>query len=111
LGLKHSAEAPPNKADAADLRKHHFSCMRKKKLKKLPAEVLKRYEKWKDIVSVSGPPGLRLIRGLNDEALSGEWKGHRSSRLNEQYRVIYRVERSRVCVEVVSITDHDYRGK
>jgi addiction module RelE/StbE family toxin len=82
-----------------------------RQLKELPAEVLKRYEKWKDIVSVSGPPGLCLIRGLNDEALGGEWRGHRSSRLNDQYRVIYRVERNRVRVEVVSITAHDYRRK
>jgi addiction module RelE/StbE family toxin len=54
---------------------------------------------------------LAEFRGLNDEALSGEWRGHRSSRLNDQYRVIYRVEHSRVCVEVVSVTAHDYRRK
>lgn len=78
---------------------------------KLPIEILKRYEKWKDIVAVSGPAGLRLIRGFNDEALGGEWKGHRSSRLGEQYRVIYRVERNAVRVEVVSVTPHDYRRK
>lgn len=80
-----------------------------RQLKKLPIELRKRYEKWKDIVSISGPAGLRLIRGFNDEALSGEWKGHRSSRLNEQYRVIYRVERNEVRVEVVAVTAHDYR--
>ena len=61
-----------------------------KRLKRTPQEVLKRYEKWKDIVEVSGPEGLKLIRGFNDEALKGEWKGHRSSRLNQQYRVIYK---------------------
>jgi addiction module RelE/StbE family toxin len=82
-----------------------------RQLKKLPIEILKRYEKWKDIVSISGPPGLRVIRGFNDEALSGEWKGHRSSRLNEQFRVIYRIQRSLVRVEVVSVTAHDYRRK
>ena len=80
-----------------------------RQLKKLPIEILKRYEKWKDIVSVSGPAGLRMIRGFNDEALNGDWKGHRSSSLNEQYRVIYRIERNEVLVEVVSITAHDYR--
>lgn len=35
---------------------------------------------------LSGPPGLRLVKGFHDEALSGEWKGHRSSRLGIQYR-------------------------
>lgn len=82
-----------------------------RQLKKLPLEILKRYEKWKDIVSVSGPAGLRMIRGFNEEPLDGEWNGHRSSRLNEQYRVIYRVERNEVRVEVVSVTAHDYRRK
>ena len=80
-----------------------------RQLKRLPIEILKRYEKWKDVVSVSGPIGLRHVRGFNDEALGGDWKGHRSSRLNEQYRVIYRIERNEVRVEVVSVTPHDYR--
>lgn len=82
-----------------------------RQLRKLPVDILKRYEKWKDIVSISGPAGLRMIRGFNDEALSGDWKGHRSSRLSEQYRVIYRIERDEVRVEVVSVTPHDYRRK
>jgi addiction module RelE/StbE family toxin len=82
-----------------------------RQIRKLPAEILKRYEKWKDIVTVSGPQGLRLIKGFNDEGLSGEWKGHRSSRLSQQYRVVYRVEKDLVLVEVVSVTPHDYRRK
>jgi addiction module RelE/StbE family toxin len=82
-----------------------------RQLKRLPDEILKRYQKWKDIVEVSGPAGLRLIRGFRDEPLSGEWQDHRSSRLNEQYRVIYRIEREAVVVEVVSVTPHDYRRK
>ena len=80
-------------------------------LKQLPTDVLKRYEKWKDIVTVSGPQGLRHIKGFRDESLGGKWKGHRSSRLNLQYRVIYRVESQRVLVEVGNITSHDYRRK
>ena len=82
-----------------------------RQLKALPIDILKRYEKWKDIVAISGPQGLRLIRGFNDETLSGEWAGHRSSRLNQQYRVIYRIERNEIRVEVVSVTAHDYRKK
>ncbi|NOX50887.1 MAG: type II toxin-antitoxin system mRNA interferase toxin, RelE/StbE family [Gammaproteobacteria bacterium] len=80
-------------------------------LKKLPIEILKRYEKWKDIASISGPQGLRLIRGFNDESLTGDWKKHRSSRLSEQYRVIYRIHKNIVRIEVVSLTAHDYRRK
>ncbi len=82
-----------------------------KQLETLPIEVLKRYEKWKDIVSISGPQGLRAIAGFKDEALKGEWQGYRSSRLNVQYRVIYRVEREQVLVQVVNLTPHDYRRK
>ena len=82
-----------------------------KQLESLPMDVLKRYEKWKDIVSISGPDGLRQIKGFRDEALRGEWKGHRSSRLNVQYRVIYKVEKDLVLVQVVSVTPHDYRRK
>lgn len=82
-----------------------------RQIRRLPIEILKRYEKWKDIVAVSGPQGLRLIKGFNDEGLAGEWRGHRSSRLGQQYRVIYRMERDSILVEVVSITAHDYRRK
>jgi addiction module RelE/StbE family toxin len=74
-----------------------------------PTEILKRYEKWKDIAAISGPPGLRMIKGFRDEALSGEWKGFRSSRLGDQWRVIYRVVASELLFQVASITAHDYR--
>ncbi len=82
-----------------------------KQLAKAPRDVQKRYEKWKDIVELSGPAGLKLIRGLRDEALRGEWKGHRSSRLNQQYRVIYKLEDDHLLVQVVEVTPHDYRRK
>jgi addiction module RelE/StbE family toxin len=77
----------------------------------MPAEVLKRYEKWKDIAMLSGPAGLRLIKGFHDEALRGDWKGFRSSRLGLQYRVIYKVEKDKIYIQVVAITAHDYRRK
>jgi len=82
-----------------------------RQLRKLPVEILKRYEKWKDIVAISGPQGLRLIKGFKDEALSGEWRGHRSSRLNQQNRVLYRIEDEEIRVEVVTVSAHDYRRK
>jgi len=82
-----------------------------RRLPKTPVTILKRYEKWKDIVTISGPQGLRLIRGFGDEALRGDWKGHRSSRLGEQYRVIYLVEEREVVVKVIDLTAHDYRRK
>ena len=82
-----------------------------KGLKALPIDILKRYEKWKDIVAISGPAGLKQIKGFNDEALRGEWKGHRSSRLNIQYRIIYKIENEQLFVKVIKVTAHDYRRK
>jgi len=75
----------------------------------VPRDILQRYEKWKDIAAISGPPGLRLIRGFHDEALAGEWRGYRSSRLGLQRRVIYRVMPEKLLFQVASITAHDYR--
>jgi toxin HigB-1 len=43
-----------------------------KQLDAAPPDVLKRYEKWKDIAELSGPAGLRWIKGFHDEALQGE---------------------------------------
>lgn len=82
-----------------------------KKLPCLPQEILKRYEKWKDVARISGPQGLQLIKGFHDEPLQGKWTGHRSSRLNLQYRIIYRIERDEFYIEVVELTAHDYRRK
>jgi len=80
-----------------------------KQVASIPIEVLKRYEKWKDIALISGPPGLRLIKGFHDEALSGRWNGYRSSRLGLQWRVIYRVIPDELLFQVASITAHKYR--
>ena len=82
-----------------------------KQLNSLPIDTLKRYEKWKDIVTISGPSGLKQIKGFHDESLKGEWKGYRSSRLNLQYRVIYKIINEELYVKVVKVTAHDYRKK
>jgi mRNA-degrading endonuclease YafQ of YafQ-DinJ toxin-antitoxin module len=75
----------------------------------VPIEIVKRYEKWKDVVRYSGPAGLTRIRGFRDEALYGPWLGFRSSRLSLQWRVIYRVEAESLFVLVERISPHDYR--
>ena len=82
-----------------------------KQLDSAPLEIQKRYEKWKDIARISGPLGLRAIRGFRDEALSGKWNRYRSSRLNLQYRIIYRVVASQLLFQVVEVTPHDYRRR
>ena len=80
-----------------------------KALDSAPRQVAEKYEFWLSVVQVSGPQGLLAIRGFNDEALGGEWKGHRSSRLNLQWRVIYQVQAAAVSVHVVRVSPHDYR--
>jgi mRNA-degrading endonuclease YafQ of YafQ-DinJ toxin-antitoxin module len=80
-----------------------------RQIKSVPIEVLKRYEKWKDIASISGPQGLRLIKGFHDESLVGKWKGFRSSRLGNQWRVIYQTIPEEMLFQIESITAHEYR--
>lgn len=77
-------------------------------LKSIPLEILKKYETWKYIVAISGPDGLKLIRGFCDEPFP-EWNGHRSSRLSLQYRVIYKAKKAKTLVKAMKITPHDYR--
>src|SRR4030065_2527282 len=79
-----------------------------KQVAAIPKETLKRYEKWKDIATISGPSGLRLIKGFHDEALSGEWQGYRSSRLGLQWRVIYPANSEKLFFQVASVTAPDY---
>ncbi len=76
--------------------------------RKLPAQVVKKYELWKDIVFRHGPDKLGEFPGFHDEKLKGEREGQRSSRLNIQYRVIYIVEKDIVRVSVIDISAHKY---
>ena len=73
-----------------------------------PRQVRVRYEAWKRIAEQSGPRCLRLIQGFRDEALRGEWRGFRSSRLNLQWRVIYRVYQAELEVHVVEVNPHEH---
>ena len=77
-------------------------------LKRAPRPVLVRYEAWKRIVELGGPQGLRLVKGFRDEALKGEWRGYRSSRLGRQWRVIYAIEGDRLQVYVVEVNPHEH---
>lgn len=79
-----------------------------KAISKLPLQVIKKYELWKDIVYRHGPGKLHEFPGFNDEKLKGDRLGQRSSRLNAQYRVIYMVEKDIVTVFVFEINPHEY---
>lgn len=77
-------------------------------LKKTPSEIKNNYLAWKRIVELEGPQGLRLIKGFHDESLKGEWRGFRSSRLNKQWRVVYKIDKEQLIVYVVEINPHTY---
>lgn len=79
-----------------------------KVIDKAPKQVQEKYTYWKQVVKQDGPEALRKISGFHDEALSGKWEGRRSSRLNNKYRVIYRIEKNIVTVLVEQIGPHDY---
>lgn len=79
-----------------------------KTCRKLPDQVLKKYELWKDIVFRHGPDKLKAFPGFHDEKLKGDRSGQRSSRLSIQYRVIYVVKKKIVTIRVLDINPHDY---
>jgi len=83
----------------------------KKGLRKLPLSVRNALTVWINIAHIEGPVGLRAAKGFNDEAIKGQWKSYRSSRLSKQYRVIYQVHKDVVRIVVVDIAAHDYRRK
>jgi proteic killer suppression protein len=79
-----------------------------KKCKKIPSQVLRKYELWKDLVFRHGPGILKKFPGFHDEKLKGNHEGQRSSRLNLQYRVIYEIDGKEVTVYVLELTPHKY---
>ncbi len=80
-----------------------------KQIKKLPHQIREKLDVWVEIATQEGPSGLKTFPGFNDEALSGDWKGFRSSRLSRQYRVIYSSNKDVLRVLVVDVTAHDYK--
>jgi addiction module RelE/StbE family toxin len=82
-----------------------------KELKKAPIEIRDAFDAWKNLIEQYGTQGVQRINGYWDHALKGEWKGARSSSLNEQWRVIYVVDGRSVKILVLKVTPHDYRRK
>lgn len=87
------------------IREHHKL---DKVIAKLPLQVVKKYELWKNLVFRHGPDKLRDFPGFHDEKLKGDLEGQRSSRLSVQYRIIYSVEKELISVYVIDITPHKY---
>jgi addiction module RelE/StbE family toxin len=79
-----------------------------KQLHKVPSQVALKYQFWLDLIRYHGPEAIVRWRGFRDEKLRGNWTGYRSSRLNRQYRVIYRVEYETLSVCVEKLDAHTY---
>lgn len=80
-----------------------------KVLDKLPLQVAEKYAFWCAIIRQSGPQGLRAIKGFHDEKLAGRLAHLRSSRLSQQWRVLYRIQEHAAIVYVERIAAHNYR--
>jgi len=61
---------------------------------------------WITFIEKDGLEKIRQIRGYRDEALKGERKGQRSSRLNKAYRVIYKEDGT--ILEIIEVNNHEY---
>ena len=65
---------------------------------------------WRAEMQTDGPDRLRENRLWDDHDLDAEWRGYRSSCFSARGRLIYRVIRERIVVEVVKVTaTHNYR--
>lgn len=80
-----------------------------KAIDRLPPPIAEKYAFWCAVVRQSGPRGLHAIEAFHDEKLAGKLSHLRSSRLNLQWRVLYRVQGDEVTVYVERVTPHDYR--
>lgn len=80
-----------------------------KNVSKLPIQVQRKYKVWVEVVKNGGSVNLKNFSGFKDEALKGELRHCRSSRLNIQYRVIYSEKKDIKEIIVLKVTAHEYR--
>ena len=82
----------------------------KNQLKRIPKDILKRLQRWAMYVENIGLFETRKIPGFHDEPLKGKWKGYRSVRLGNKWRVIYIHNKSgRInIVKIKKVVPHEY---
>ena len=87
-----------------------ISLAARKGLRKVPPQVLDKFEVWVDSVERDSLEQTRMIPGYHDEPLHGSRKAQRSIRLNRNYRAIYEiVEVGQLeIVSVEEVNKHDY---
>jgi toxin HigB-1 len=84
-----------------------------KQLAKAPSYIRESFARWFQSLQTMGLHATHAKQGYRDEALKGERLGQRSIRLNQQWRVIYRVsDHNEVqIITVEEVTPHDYRTR
>jgi addiction module RelE/StbE family toxin len=85
------------------------SALVKKVLTKAPPQIVRKYQSWLDMMRYHGPEEVARWRGFKDKKLKGTWSSYRSSRLNRQYRIIYRIDYESLTVFVEKVDTHTYR--
>jgi mRNA-degrading endonuclease YafQ of YafQ-DinJ toxin-antitoxin module len=76
-----------------------------RQLKRAPKKVRIDYRFWKDQVHALGP---NLQGGYRTHALQGRRKDQKAARLDQQWRVIFRVVEDELIVEALELTPHHY---
>ena len=79
-----------------------------KQLKKIPAYVVAKLQKWADHVEKKGINEVRKITGYHDEPLQADRKGQRSIRLSKAYRAFYTEHNDKIVIEVIEVNKHEY---
>lgn len=77
-------------------------------IERAPRHVQGKYEFWKELMQCQGPEAVRKFSGFRDHPLKGWWRGCRSSSLNDQYRVMYRIDVENATIHVEKIGPHNY---
>jgi proteic killer suppression protein len=90
--------------------KVRFTKFADKQVDRLPERIVRALRVWVMTIELEGIQSIRKLPGYNDEALKGDRKGQRSSRLNRAYRVIYEEDNDGTItlVSVLEVNKHDY---
>lgn len=76
-----------------------------KQLRRSPKEIQDKLRIWKQLVEING---FYLKGGYNTHKLRGERVGEFTAYLNRKWRVIFKVFKDLLMVEVLEITPHQY---
>ncbi len=79
-----------------------------KDLKKVPDFIQKKVMFWVFMVESQGLAETAKTKGFHDEPLKGVRKGQRSVRLNKAYRLIYKIVKNKVEIELLEVNKHEY---